>query len=159
MCSGVKPSLSLILTSQLGYGRTQIKHMLCTCTWTYRHSERKTKQHNTRSETTFSKEKAALRWDSNLWLMHLGMMLYQLSYWDTYTQTKGKAKQSEHLNLDNLHACIACRCWCSMHYICCVIWSRYVYIYMSCLNSNSAVQNDYLITYSAVLHVVLISVT
>ena len=40
-----------------------------------RKRERKTKQHkatqqNTRPETTFSKEKAALRWDSNPHLMY-----------------------------------------------------------------------------------------
>ena len=69
-----------------------------------RKRERKAKQHNTRPETTFSKEKAALRWDSNPHLTHsrhdaLPTELYseaaQLAEFEIIYINQGKAKQSK----------------------------------------------------------------
>ena len=74
-----------------------------------RKRERKTSNtKNTRPETAFSKEKAALRWDSNPRLMfsrHDALpteLLRQLSWLRSLIQIKVKqAKQGEHLNLIN----------------------------------------------------------
>ena len=69
---------------------------------------REIKKHNTTPDTTFSKEKAALKWESNTRLKHnatLTELLRQLSWQSPespiHVHVHTKTKQSKHLNLIN----------------------------------------------------------
>ena len=67
----------------------------------------KATQHNTRPVTTFPKNTAALRWNSNLHLMHSRRdalpteLLRQLSWLGSKSPIQTKAKQSEHKQVNS----------------------------------------------------------